>query len=159
MDRSYKNLGLWVLLTDLSSILVTANSLYVFLQARGYKQKNKTLEDVLLSTKRGEARLIGYDEEPIVMDDLEHHVEKAQILNLEDTLQSSDFVRGNDPLECSVNSKSSGVDLAGARITDSCNTSNVQTSESSANEKHTNTVGMSFIFLFFPLVVVMVKQE
>ncbi|XP_042377592.1 endoribonuclease Dicer homolog 4-like isoform X1 [Zingiber officinale] len=121
------------------------------LKARGYKLKSKTLKEVLLSTKKGEARLIGFDEEPIVMVDLEHGLEKLQIQNSGDILQSSDSGRGNDLLKCSVNSKSSRVDLAGARITESCNISNdhqtqqsmrnnVQTSESSANEKHTNTV-------------------
>lgn len=124
--------------------------MYVFLQARGYKHKSKPLKDVLRSTKKGEARLIGFDEEPIVMDHEEHGLETVQIQNSGDTLQSSDSRREKDPLEFSVNLKSSRVDLAGARITESCNTSNVQTSKSSANEKHTNTVGMSFIFLFFP---------
>ncbi|XP_074579672.1 endoribonuclease Dicer homolog 4 isoform X2 [Curcuma longa] len=121
------------------------------LRARGYKLKSKTLKEVLLSTKKGEARLIGFDEELI---DLEHGLEKLQGQNSGDTLQSSDSGRGNDLLKCSVNSESSRVDLAGARITESCNISNdhqtlqsmrnnVQTRESSTNEKHTNTVGFS----------------
>ncbi|KAJ3679169.1 hypothetical protein LUZ60_017180 [Juncus effusus] len=44
---------------------LAAQEALVKLKSHGYKHKNKTLEEVLRTTRKNEAKLIGFDEEPI----------------------------------------------------------------------------------------------
>ncbi|URE34705.1 hypothetical protein MUK42_13295 [Musa troglodytarum] len=99
------------------------------LKARGYKLKSKPLEDIVQSAKKERPKLIGYDEEPIVIDNLDSiPLEKLQIQITEETPHSLGLEKANDAstLNCSGNPCSSRMELTRADTSESCNGNNGQ---------------------------------
>ncbi|URE34706.1 hypothetical protein MUK42_13295 [Musa troglodytarum] len=124
------------------------------LKARGYKLKSKPLEDIVQSAKKERPKLIGYDEEPIVIDNLDSiPLEKLQIQITEETPHSLGLEKANDAstLNCSGNPCSSRMELTRADTSESCNGNNgqiqqtmsdyVEISGTSPGGNHTETTG------------------
>ncbi|URE34710.1 hypothetical protein MUK42_13295 [Musa troglodytarum] len=122
--------------------------------ARGYKLKSKPLEDIVQSAKKERPKLIGYDEEPIVIDNLDSiPLEKLQIQITEETPHSLGLEKANDAstLNCSGNPCSSRMELTRADTSESCNGNNgqiqqtmsdyVEISGTSPGGNHTETTG------------------
>lgn len=128
------------------------------MQARGYKLKSKPLEDIVQSAKKDKPKLIGYDEEPIVIDNLDSiPLEKLQIQTTEETPHSLGLEKANGAslLNCSGNSWSSRKELTRADASESCNGNHgqiqqtvsdyVEISGTSPGGNHTETAGMILV--------------
>ncbi|XP_073000978.1 endoribonuclease Dicer homolog 4-like isoform X2 [Typha latifolia] len=82
------------------------------LKAHGYKHKNKSLEDIVHSTRKKNAELIGFDEDPIVIqNDNSIHIEKLQIQEKEEnnfSLQWTNAACLSSNCKASVSSRTGG---------------------------------------------------
>ncbi|XP_009418500.3 endoribonuclease Dicer homolog 4 isoform X1 [Musa acuminata AAA Group] len=133
---------------------MAAQEVLSMLKARGYKLKSKPLEDIVQSAKKDKPKLIGYDEEPIVIDNLDSiPLEKLQIQTTEETPHSLGLEKANGAslLNCSGNSWSSRKELTRADASESCNGNHgqiqqtvsdyVEISGTSPGGNHTETAG------------------